>query len=288
MVIAVIGLGEVGSRYSVGMAKRGAKVKGYDIKFHDPKLMERFLPYGEQGVELANSPRELIEGSDIVISVTSCHEALETAEMYLPYLTGNQYYVDLNSSTPTLMHDVDRLLAGVCKFVDGASMNSITHYGIDTPVVVSGEHAGYIAAELSKAGMKVTVLGAEIGQASAYKVIRSIFIKNCEAALMESLCAARRHGIAREVFDSICDMIGNDTPEVMATMIRTNVIQSKRRADEVEGVAVMQQEEGLENTMSLATVKKLNWLATLGLQEKFDHRVAQDMYEVLDAVLANM
>lgn len=288
MVIAVIGLGEVGSRYSVGMVKRGAKVKGYDIKFHDPELMKRFLPYGEEGVQLVNSPEELIVGSDIIISVTSCHEALETAQMYLPYLSKNQIYVDLNSSAPKVMEAVDKLLEGVCTFVDGASMNSITQYGIATPVVLSGKHAQYVMDELNKAGMSVSYLGPGIGQASAYKVIRSIFIKSCEAAIIESLCAARRHGIAKEVFHSICDMIGNDTEEVMATMIRTNVIQSKRRADEVEGVADMQEAEGLEHTMSLATTKKLNWLATLGMQEKFNYQVAEDMYEVLDAILARM
>ena len=44
MVIAFIGLGEVGSTYSSGLARNGATVKGYDIKF-DTEGKENFVNY---------------------------------------------------------------------------------------------------------------------------------------------------------------------------------------------------------------------------------------------------
>ena len=46
MVIAFIGLGEVGSTYSSGLARNGATVKGYDIKF-DTEGKENFVNLSE-------------------------------------------------------------------------------------------------------------------------------------------------------------------------------------------------------------------------------------------------
>ena len=92
MVIAFIGLGEVGSTYSSGLARNGATVKGYDIKF-DTEGKENFVNYQkclDAGVQLVDSPKELIEGSDIIIAVTSCSQAMETAAMYKPFLKKEQ------------------------------------------------------------------------------------------------------------------------------------------------------------------------------------------------------
>ena len=68
-------------------------------------------------------------------------------------------------------------------------------------------------------------------------------------------------------------------------MVRTNMIHSKRRGDEICEIAVMEDEAGLENTMALAATKKLYWLASLDLKEKFGGKKANSLIEALDAIL---
>lgn len=126
MVIAFIGLGEVGSTYSSGLARNGATVKGYDIKF-DTEGKENFVNYQkclDAGVQLVDSPKELIEGSDIIIAVTSCSQAMETAAMYKPFLKKEQLYCEWNSTVPDLVRKVEAFLGDNCTFVDCCTLCS--------------------------------------------------------------------------------------------------------------------------------------------------------------------
>ena len=285
MIVAFIGLGEVGGNYAKGIVKNGGKVKGYDILFHEPDGPERFKHYVDAGVELVASPKELIKDSDIVIAVTSCQQAMETAEIYKPYLKKGQVYVELNSSIPSVKKDVYEYIGDTCDFLDGATMNSPTQLGVKTPVVMSGPRAKEITEKLNSVGMNITYLGDEIGMSSAYKVIRSIFTKSVEAALIECMCMARKHGIAEDVFSSIVKMFEGDVYEFLAMMIRSNMIHAKRRAEEVLDVSKMEEEEGMNNVMADAAAKKLFWIESKGMKDKFNGKVAKDMYTALDTLL---
>ncbi len=286
MVVSFIGLGEVGSAYSTGLAGNGVRVKGYDLKFHDAAEKDKFLPYGEAGVELVKSPEELITGSDIILAVTSCTQAIETAEMYKPFLKKGQIYIEMNSAVPSIKEKVRTLLAPVCEFVDGATLCSPSQFGVATPLVMSGELAREASDKLNAAGMNIKYLGDRIGQASAYKVIRSIFTKSLESCLIETMHAARKYGIAEEVFESVVEFLaGEPTDETLALMVRTNVLHAKRRGDEIAEISEMLEEDGLDNSMAAAAARKLYWLSSLGMKERFKGRKADSMYEVVDALL---
>jgi len=286
MIVSFIGLGEVGSTYSTGLAKNGVKVKGYDLKFHDPVEKDKFIPYGEAGVELVKGPKELIEGSDIIMAVTSCTQAIETAEMYKPYLKKGQIYIEMNSAIPAIKDKVKALLEPVCEFVDGATLCSPSQFGVATPIVMSGPLAKEASDKLNASGMNIKYLGDEIGQASAYKVIRSIFTKSLESCLIETLHAARKYGIAEQIFESVVEFLaGEPTDQTLALMVRTNVLHAKRRGDEIGEIAEMLKEDGLDNSMASAATKKLYWLASLGMKEKFNGKKADNMYDVIDALL---
>ena len=180
MVIAFIGLGEVGSTYSSGLARNGATVKGYDIKF-DTEGKENFVNYQkclDAGVQLVDSPKELIEGSDIIIAVTSCSQAMETAAMYKPFLKKEQRYCEWNSTVPDLVRKVEAFLGDNCTFVDCCTLCSPSMFGVATPCCSCGPAGEQTANELNAYGMKIRYMGDSIGQASAFKVIRSIFTKS--------------------------------------------------------------------------------------------------------------
>lgn len=289
MVIAFIGLGEVGSTYSSGLARNGATVKGYDIKF-DTEGKENFVNYQkckEAGVQMVDSPKELIEGSDIIISVTACSLAMETAAMYKPFLKKEQRYCEWNSTVPDLVRKVQDFLGDCCTFVDCCTLCSPSMFGVATPCCSCGPVGEQTANELNAYGMNIRYLGDSIGQASAFKVIRSIFTKTLEATLVESLACARYYGVENEIFQSIVDFLTDEpTDETLAMMVRTNMIHAKRRGDEICEIAEMEKEAGLENTMAEAATKKLYWLASFGFKEKFGGKKAETMNDALDAVLA--
>ena len=51
MTVAFIGLGEVGSNVTIGLAKKGVSVKGYDIKF-ETEGREAFKKCADAGVQM--------------------------------------------------------------------------------------------------------------------------------------------------------------------------------------------------------------------------------------------
>ena len=285
MVISFIGLGEVGSHYSTGLAKNGATVKGYDLKFHT-EGKDKFAHCAEAGVQLVDSPKELIEGADIIIAVTSCSQAMETAEMYKPFLKKEQRYCEWNSTVPDLVRSVEAFLGDNCTFVDCCTLCSPSQFGVATPCCSCGPDGERTANDLNSYGMNIRFLGPDNGQASAFKVIRSIFTKSLEATLVESITCARHYGVEEEIFDSIVSFLADEpTAKTLSLMIETNVVHAKRRGDEICEIAEMEKEAGLENTMAAAATKKLYWLASLGLREQFDGKKAANMCDAVDAVL---
>lgn len=286
MIIAFIGLGEVGSRYASGITKDGANTKGYDISLGKETFKEKENRCRMAGVELVKGPKELIEGSDLILAITTCAQAIKTAEICKPFLKEGQIYIDLNSAVPNVKKQIQQIIEETgADFCDACSMDDIIKYGHHNNIVISGKLAKKVAEILSLYNMSIQVLGEEIGQASAYKAIRSIFNKGTEALLIETLIAAQRLGIMDEVFKSIVDFYSNDIASLLNLLIRTDVVHAKRRADEVGSVAEMLGEMVIENTMSSAAYKKLLWSASLGLKEKLHSSIPENLVDVVNAFL---
>lgn len=286
MVIGLLGLGEVGTAYGLGMVHNGATVKGYDIRFENPKDMPLFDRCRDGGITLARTPQELIEGCDLIMANTTSHASVSTAEMSRPFLKHGQIYIDGNSAIPTVKHEISALLEGCCDFVDGCTMNNPTQLGLKCPVVVSGPMAQKAADMLSAYGMTMVCIGDQIGQASALKCIRSIFTKSFISAFMECMLMAHKYGISEPMFESIVDYLEKDPPrETLETIAVTHVLHAYRQGEEVESVSLFERDEGMDNTMAAAAAKKLYYNGSLGMREKFHDRVAPNMKVVLEELL---
>ncbi len=283
--LAFIGLGEVGSNVTIGLAQKGVYVKGYDIKF-ETEGKEAFKKCSDAGVILADGPKDLIEGSDIIISVTSCSQALATAKMYKEFLSKDQVYCEFNSTVPEAVKEVEEYIGDACTFIDGCVLVSANIHKEKSPCCSSGPAAEEVTKILNDLGMNIRYMGDKIGQASAFKVIRSIFTKNLECTLIETMTCARYYGVEDDIFESIVTFLSDVPLDVtLPMMIKTNVVHAKRRGEEIEEIAVMQAREGLDNTMSVAGTKKLEWLAATGLNKEFGGKPAPDMNAVADALL---
>lgn len=286
MVIGLLGLGEVGTAYGLGMVRNGAIVKGYDIRFENPNDMPLFDRCKEGGITLAKTPQECIEGCDLIMANTTSHVSVRTAEMAKPFLKPGQIYIDGNSAIPTVKHEIAALLEGCCEFVDGCTMNNPTQLGLKCPVVVSGPMAKKATEILASYGMTMVNIGDKVGQASALKCIRSVFTKSFISAFMECMLMAHKYGISEPMFESIVDYLTDDPPrETLETIAVTHVLHAYRQGEEVESVSIFEKEEGIDNTMAAAAAKKLYYNGSLGMREKFNDRVAPNMKVVLDEML---
>lgn len=120
------------------------------------------------------------------------------------------------------------------------------------------------------------------GQASGLKVIRSVFTKGFECILLECLHAARELSIGTAIKSSIIEFLERDPIEsTMNMLITSNAIHARRRAGEMEGVVELLNEIGIDNVMTVATMKKLMWSADLGLRDLFNGEMPEHMEEVI-------
>lgn len=284
MVIGIIGLGDVGSRYASGITKEGAITKGYDLLFGVTAFKEKEDRCRDAGVNLVCGTQELIEGSDLILAITTCAQAIETAEGAAPFLKKGQIYIDFNSAVPTIKFQLQKIIEskGV-DFCDACTMESPIKAWHKTPVVISGPRAKEVSEILNSYNMNLRYLGDKIGQASALKILRSIFTKGLEALLIESLSSSYAYGVMDDVFESINTMLKEPTEILFSRMIRTNVVHSKRRAEEIGAIADMLKEVNMDNTMSVAAYKKLMWSADSGIKEQFRSQIPENLYDAIDA-----
>lgn len=284
MRIGFIGLGDVGSRFSSGIVKESnADAVGYDKKFGLEEFSEKEARCKEHNVAFAYSMEELVKQSDILISATSCAEAIETAEEALPYLREGQYYIDVNSAVPEIKRRVrDLVETSGARFVDGGIMGSPLNGWHKAPIVMSGPQAQFVVDALKRCGMNIKNVGSEVGQASSLKILRSIFTKGLESLLIESLSSAYAYGVMEEVLSSIIHILTKEPLEDMfGRMICTDVVHAKRRALEVGAVADMLEAAGRDCTMSRASFEKLMWSSKCGVKERFDSKTPDDFREVI-------
>lgn len=284
MVVGVIGLGEVGSRFAAGLAQEGnAEVWGYSPGVGLPRNCQRDAWLMSQGVHLANSPAALAQKAKILLSVVGCDAAYDTAQEYVPFLMRGKIYADLSSGVPQLKRRIASVISATgASFVDGAIMASPLERWQKTPVVVSGQAARKLQAQLNGCGMCLSYVGETVGQASCLKVLRSIFAKSLEALLLETYVAAEHYGILDDVADALRDMFAREPVAPMfERMVVTNVVHAERRAREIGAMADLLEAAGISCLMSRAAEKKLFWAVDSGEKAFFSERSPGDFREVV-------
>src|SRR5215831_2076297 len=120
--IGFVGFGEAGSHIAKGLKSAGlSRIFAFDI---DPeKVRHRSL---DAGVPLVASNRELADSAEIIFSTVTCARAKEAAEQTAPFLKPHHIYADLNSVSPALKQEVERVIAAAgAGFVEAAVMSPV-------------------------------------------------------------------------------------------------------------------------------------------------------------------
>jgi 3-hydroxyisobutyrate dehydrogenase-like beta-hydroxyacid dehydrogenase len=247
--IALLGLGEAGSRLAADLAAAGVEVRGFDPDaVRDAPAVSRFA-----------DPAAAVAGSDVVLSVNSAAAALGAAAAALPALGRGAVYADLNTAAPGLKRALAALVAGIgARFADVALLGPVPARGLATPALASGPGARAFAEVLEPLGMPVDVVSAEAGDAATLKLLRSVFMKGLAAAAAESHAAAEAAGHARWLEDQIAGVIGRPLLERLLEGSREH---AARRVDELEAARELLLELGIEPRIATASTALLAELA---------------------------
>ncbi len=270
--VAFIGFGEVASAFSAAIAARGAAVTAYDVLLDQSGGLDR-LNARAAGTNVAfRSLPDVVRGAQYVLSTVTTTVAREAARQCVPNLGAGQSYVDLNATDPAVKLEIERIIApSGAAFVEGAVLGAVGVTGAKTELLLGGPHGERAARELAgELGLNVRFYSEDIGKASMFKMLRSVFSKGLEALLVEFLVAGERAGIRDDLWREVTELMANHPFEKTAgNWVRSHATAHARRYHEMKQVANVLRQLGLEPTITAATEAFFQRSGSLGLQERF-------------------
>lgn len=250
--VAVLGLGEAGSRLAADLFATEADVRGYDP----------VIAATPEGVVRAPDPIAAVSGVALVLVLTTASAALSTAESVLLGLRPGTVYADLNTAAPALKRELAALVNGVgARFADVALLGPVPARGLGTPALASGDGARAFADVFVPLGMPVEVVSERAGDAATLKLLRSVFMKGLAASAIESLRAAEAAGHSEWLRAELAGVIGEPLLERLLEGSRKH---AARRVDEMEAARELLLELGIEPRIATASAVLLAELAEGG------------------------
>jgi 3-hydroxyisobutyrate dehydrogenase-like beta-hydroxyacid dehydrogenase len=282
--LCFIGFGEAGQAIAAGLRAAGVEsIAAWDILFPKEEGAKLRQAGKTMGARLATSAADAVRHSDIIVAAVTAASSLEAAQSVAAHLSGNPYYLDVNSVSPGRKQAAARLLEGSARYVDVAILAPIHPLRHRTPLLLAGPHAQAVMPLLiDELEMQGVIASNEVGAAAALKMIRGVMIKGIEALTAECFLAAARAGITDEVAASLKNNYPTlDWNKAIAYNLERMASHGLRRAEEMEEVAATLRELGVEPLMTDAAVKRQRRMGELGKQD--DVRAATT--QGLDAML---
>lgn len=248
--IALIGFGEAASTFARA-AGWGTRACAFDIRAECANLAAQI------GVRFAADPAEALAGADLVLSLVTADAALAVARDHAALCAPGALWCDMNSVAPeTKRAAANAVEAAGARYVDVAVLAPVHPAEIKVPLLLAGHAAAPAEAALRAAGFtNIRAVGAEIGRASAIKMIRSVMVKGIEALTAEMMLAATRAGVADEVLASLdASERAQAWPARAAYNIERMVTHGARRAAEMAESARTLEDLGVEPLMTRSTV----------------------------------
>src|ERR1019366_2255013 len=287
--VSFIGFGEAGQAIAAGLREGGIeRIAAWDILFPEA-AGARLKAAGETiGVRLANSAADAVAETDMIISAVTAASSLGAPRpVGPPPPPAPPYYLDIISVSPGRKQATAKLWGERARYVDVAVIAPINPARHRTPLLIAGPHAEEISPLLRELQMQLSIVGANIGQAAAIKMIRSVMIKGIEALTLECFLAAARAGVLDEVTVSL----KNNYPTLDFTKIAEYNLErmashGERRAAEMEESAATLRELGLDPLMVDSTVKRQREMGAIGKHDKVRASLKSGRAAMLDAISA--
>lgn len=252
MKCAVIGLGEVGSRYAAALAEHGHDVAGVDPADHPTP----------PGVHRIGPVAEALAGAEVVLVTTGAAASPGIARAAAPCLLPKACYADFTSSAPAVMEQVARVVEDAgASFADVAILGPVTWHGAQTPLIVSGSGGAAVDELMSAVGAEVEVLDAPAGAAMAHKLLRSVFMKGLASVIGEAVEASRAAGYEQWARNQIAAQLAGDGHAVIDRLLTGTRLHAERRRLEMRDTAAYLDALGVPQVMTRATEASLERVA---------------------------
>ena len=287
--LCFIGFGEAGQAIASGLRDAGIEtVAAWDVLFPTAEGAKLKHAGEAMGARIANSAADAADRANIIVSAVTAASSLEAAKSVAPHLTGNPYYLDINSVSPGRKKETETLLGANARYVDVAILAPIHPARHQTPVLLAGPHAtAEMPLLIDELEMRGAIAGDEVGQAAGLKMIRSVMIKGIEALTLECFLAARRYGIVDEVAASLKNNYPTlDWNKVMEYNIERMASHGIRRADEMDQVAATLRELGIDPLMASATSTRQREMGLIGKDPAVRKTLKEGPTAMLDAISA--
>lgn len=252
--IAILGLGEVGEAFAGAILRDGKA----ELAVASTTSVRSLAAAGRLGIELRASAAEAAADADLVLV---CAVA-SSLPLILSELTGHlkphAIVADLTSSTREQVRSLyrDDNEKGE-RYVDVAIMGAISMQGSRTPLLAAGHHAQEFASAMMDLGFNVRAIpDSSIGDASAVKLMRSIFAKGLEGLMVESALAAEAIGLTSEF---VLQLDNSDTMPMrdhLAMYLRTHLRHARRRVVEMEAAEQQLIASGLPSITTRAAIER--------------------------------
>lgn len=289
--LVFIGFGEAAYHIAKGLVREGVtNIIAYDISINCQER-GRYIKNraNEIGVTLTENIEEAIDNAEFILSLTSSNVAYNIATQIIPYLTKGQTYIDMNSASPETKQKISRICRedGV-KVCDVAIMGTVPEDGHKVSMIVSGDGSEKFYKKFSKYGMNISILDDVAGNASAIKMIRSVVMKGIPQLLFESFEAAEKFGVLDYLIESLnASLYGKTIDTLASNFINRTVVNSKRRAHELDDVILTLDSIGVDSSMSKAIYKKLENLSVMEISQDFvrDDILDKDYRDIIRLIM---
>ena len=254
--LAIIGFGEAGSTFAASGGWQ-TRAKGWDTGV---KARSKAVEAGSgAGLAMADSAAEALAGASVVLSLVTADQALEAARTYAPLMKPGALWCDGNSVAPqTKQAAADAIAAAGGRYVDMAILAPVLPARLAVPLLLSGEAADAAAHALRDIGFtNVRTVGADVGRASAIKMIRSVMVKGLEALTDEMMAAAGAAGVTDEVLASLdASSDARSWHDRAAYNLERMATHGARRAAEMEQSALTLRGLGVDPVMTKGTIQR--------------------------------
>jgi 3-hydroxyisobutyrate dehydrogenase-like beta-hydroxyacid dehydrogenase len=290
MQLGFIGFGEAAFELSSGLSQQGVRgMVAYDPLWNHATYGTLVQERAQKAqVELMEEPEAVLSRANILIVAVPADKAYEASNSLKPYLREGCIYVDVSASSPDIKRKIsENIKENGISFVDAAMMGPLPIYKHKVPILASGDGTDALVNFMSPYGMDITKVSDNPGDASAVKLVRSIYMKGIAALLIETLEAAHVYQVEERVISSLSEtMDGTNFEQTMNRLVTGTSIHAVRRAVELEGSIEMMESKNIDSGMSKAARDKLQSLPNF--KEKFQGKTPAHWLEVITALEKNI
>lgn len=218
------------------------------------------------GVRSVSSLARFVSEADLIVSLVvpsaAKRVASRVAKALLKVGKKDLLYLDANAISPMTAREIEgELSRPQANFVDGCIIGAAAKIDRGTIVYLSGPKAEEVQA-LQESGFTVRVLGPNIAQASAFKIVYAGLTKGLQALFVELLIGARKFGLLEEILQQYDESFPG-LAEKVGHSIAALPVHAGRRAEEMVELGQTFRNYGMKAVIAPATRKILEEIAAL-------------------------